>query len=247
MAEAISESISFFRSQLENRRFGDATLRILESVLVSKDVLSLLETRSALRYLLRSEAISVVREISQKTADEKLCAVEFFVRAFALVGDVESCLALKYEALVLRETKYLKGHGLQVLHEEWLTFAKDSLDNGFYAIAVKELPVHQRADAVSSLVYEANARMRDPVYGCVGAISFLQNKVSQLQMQLAMAQAEILCIQMQQEPSISHQQLDTDDKSFLLHHNIASFPQFMNFASSSNVVQESLKIESLWT
>ncbi|XP_029117217.1 protein DOUBLE-STRAND BREAK FORMATION isoform X3 [Elaeis guineensis] len=137
MAEAISESISFFRSQLENRRFGDATLRILESVLVSKDVLSLLETRSALRYLLRSEAISVVREISQKTADEKLCAVEFFVRAFALVGDVESCLALKYEALVLRETKYLKGHGLQVLHEEWLTFAKDSLDNGFYAIAVK--------------------------------------------------------------------------------------------------------------
>ncbi|KAE8695468.1 LOB domain-containing protein 4 [Hibiscus syriacus] len=30
----------------------------------------------------------------------------------------------------------------------------------------KELPVQQRADAVSSLVYEANARARDPVYGC---------------------------------------------------------------------------------
>ncbi|XP_008792172.1 protein DOUBLE-STRAND BREAK FORMATION [Phoenix dactylifera] len=137
MSEAISESISLFRSQLENRRFGDATLRILESVLVAKDVRSLLATRSALRDLLRSEAMSVVREISQKTADEKLCVVEFFVRAFALVGDVESCLALKYEALVLRETKYLKSHGLQVLHEEWLTFAKDSLDNGFYAIAIK--------------------------------------------------------------------------------------------------------------
>jgi hypothetical protein len=62
---------------------------------------------------------------------------------------------------------------------------------------VQELPVQQRGDAVSSLVYEANARMRDPVYGCVGAISFLQNQVSQLQMQLAVAQAEILCIQMQ--------------------------------------------------
>jgi hypothetical protein len=62
----------------------------------------------------------------------------------------------------------------------------------------QELPVQQRGDAVSSLVYEANARMRDPVYGCVGAISFLQNQVSQLQMQLAVAQAEILCIQMQQ-------------------------------------------------
>lgn len=62
---------------------------------------------------------------------------------------------------------------------------------------LQELPVQQRGDAVSSLVYEANARMRDPVYGCVGAISFLQNQVSQLQMQLAVAQAEILCIQMQ--------------------------------------------------
>ncbi|KAJ1262335.1 hypothetical protein BS78_09G098900 [Paspalum vaginatum] len=62
---------------------------------------------------------------------------------------------------------------------------------------LQELPVQQRGDAVGSLVYEANARMRDPVYGCVGAISFLQNQVSQLQMQLAVAQAEILCIQMQ--------------------------------------------------
>ncbi|KAI4382874.1 hypothetical protein MLD38_008778 [Melastoma candidum] len=32
---------------------------------------------------------------------------------------------------------------------------------------LQEIPVHQRADAVSSLVYEANARVRDPVYGCV--------------------------------------------------------------------------------
>ncbi|XP_049370206.1 LOB domain-containing protein 12, partial [Solanum verrucosum] len=62
---------------------------------------------------------------------------------------------------------------------------------------LQELPIQQRADAVNSLVYEANARMRDPVYGCVGAISFLQNQISQLEMQLAMAQAEILCIQMQ--------------------------------------------------
>lgn len=38
------------------------------------------------------------------------------------------------------------------------------------------------------------------MYGCVGAISYLQKEVSQLQMQLAMAHAEILCIQMQQEP-----------------------------------------------
>ncbi|CAL9096750.1 unnamed protein product [Musa textilis] len=70
---------------------------------------------------------------------------------------------------------------------------------------LQELPVHQRADAVSSLVYEANARKRDPVYGSVGIISYLQNQISQLQMQLAFAEAELLCIQMQQERALANQ------------------------------------------
>ncbi|XP_058111073.1 LOB domain-containing protein 12-like [Magnolia sinica] len=113
---------------------------------------------------------------------------------------------------------------------------------------LQELPIQQRADAVSSLVYEANARVRDPVYGCVGAISYLQNQVSQLQMQLAVAQAEILCIQMQQEPSLPDQQMEADEKSFVTPNNLNSLPQFMNYGTSSNVtIQEPLKRESLWT
>ncbi|GKV37025.1 hypothetical protein SLE2022_343120 [Rubroshorea leprosula] len=59
---------------------------------------------------------------------------------------------------------------------------------------LQELPEHQRSDAVSSMVYEANARVRDPVYGCVGAISLLQQQIDSLQTQLAMAQAEALHI-----------------------------------------------------
>ncbi|XVF46196.1 hypothetical protein PTKIN_Ptkin03bG0008000 [Pterospermum kingtungense] len=123
---------------------------------------------------------------------------------------------------------------------------------------LQELPVHQRADAVSSLVYEANARVRDPVYGCVGAISYLQNQVSQLQMQLALAQTEILCIhQMQQEPAAAlptqiDQQAD-HDKSFPVapnntSNNFDNISQYVDFESSSNVIQDpSLKRESLWT
>uniref|UniRef100_A0A6N2LS39 LOB domain-containing protein n=1 Tax=Salix viminalis TaxID=40686 RepID=A0A6N2LS39_SALVM len=108
----------------------------------------------------------------------------------------------------------------------------------------QELPVHQRADAVSSLVYEANARVRDPVYGCVGAISYLQNQVSQLQMQLAVAQADILCIQMQHEPAMPSPQMDPQDKSFLVQN---SLPQYLNFGSSGNVIQyDSLKRESMF-
>lgn len=102
---------------------------------------------------------------------------------------------------------------------------------------------------MSSLVYEANARVRDPVYGCVGAISYLQNQVSQLQMQLAMAQAEILCIQMQQEPALPTQ-IDQDEKSLLLSCNNFNNinPQYLGYASSSgNAIQDPLKRESLWT
>ncbi|KAI9156644.1 hypothetical protein LWI28_010017 [Acer negundo] len=118
---------------------------------------------------------------------------------------------------------------------------------------LQDLPVHQRADTVSSLVYEANARVRDPVYGCVGAISYLQNQVSQLQMQLAVAQAEILCTQMQQEPMMPTPQIVDPDDHHDHHHQKSSssfldLPQYLNFASSSNNVihDYSLKRESVF-
>ncbi|KAK9124348.1 hypothetical protein Sjap_013950 [Stephania japonica] len=63
---------------------------------------------------------------------------------------------------------------------------------------LQELPEAQRADAVSSMVYEANARIRDPIYGSAGVICQLQQQVSELQEQLARAQAEVVNMQCQQ-------------------------------------------------
>lgn len=60
--------------------------------------------------------------------------------------------------------------------------------------------MQQRGDAVSSMVYEANARIRDPVYGCVGAISSLQQQIDVLQTQLAVAQAEVVHLRMRHIP-----------------------------------------------
>ncbi|XP_019196385.1 PREDICTED: LOB domain-containing protein 1-like [Ipomoea nil] len=62
---------------------------------------------------------------------------------------------------------------------------------------LQELGEDQRADAVNSIVYEAQARIRDPVYGCAGAICQLQKQISELQAQLAKAQAEIFNMQYQ--------------------------------------------------
>ncbi|XP_022140359.1 LOB domain-containing protein 1 [Momordica charantia] len=82
---------------------------------------------------------------------------------------------------------------------------------------LQELPESQRADAVSSLVYEASARIRDPVYGSAGAICQLQKQVNELQAQLAKAQAELVNMQCQQanlvalvcrEFAQSHQSVD---------------------------------------
>ncbi|KAF8085622.1 hypothetical protein N665_0656s0001 [Sinapis alba] len=62
---------------------------------------------------------------------------------------------------------------------------------------LQELPESQRTDAVNSMVYEAGARMRDPVYGCAGAIYHLQRQVSELQAQLAKTQVELVSMQLQ--------------------------------------------------
>ncbi|XP_062197926.1 protein DOUBLE-STRAND BREAK FORMATION-like [Phragmites australis] len=136
---AIPEPLSLFASCLSQHRFGDQELRVLEAALsAGGDVPALLATRAEARCLLRASAVEAFPATGPVEEDgRRFATADFFARAFALVGDVESCLAMKYEALVLRESKYSDDHHLQVSHDEWLTFAKDSLDNGFYTIASK--------------------------------------------------------------------------------------------------------------
>lgn len=56
---------------------------------------------------------------------------------------------------------------------------------------LNELNATQREDAVNSLAYEADARLRDPVYGCVGLISILQHRLKQVQIDLDNAKREL--------------------------------------------------------
>nr|XP_043635292.1 protein DOUBLE-STRAND BREAK FORMATION [Erigeron canadensis] len=136
-SETISQQISLFRSLIQSRRFDDGTLRILESVLITRDVKSLLELRQILRDFIRRESVSVIRNLTNSSVDHKLIILDFFVRAFAIIGDSESCLALRYEELALRELHSVGYQQLHVSYAEWFTFAEHAIENRFYAIARK--------------------------------------------------------------------------------------------------------------
>ncbi|XP_057772502.1 protein DOUBLE-STRAND BREAK FORMATION isoform X2 [Salvia miltiorrhiza] len=113
----------------------DVTIRVLESILVSKDVQSSIEFKSVLKLFMRDESLLIFGEIAEESVEIKLTCAEFLVRVFAMIGDVESCLALRYEALVLRDEMAAVHPELQVTCKEWLTFAEHSLENGFHSIA----------------------------------------------------------------------------------------------------------------
>ncbi|KAG6403570.1 hypothetical protein SASPL_135795 [Salvia splendens] len=131
----IYQEISLFRSRIQNRWVDDVTIRVLESILVSKDVQSSIDFKSVLKRFMRDESLLIFGEIAEESVEIKLTCAEFLIRVFAMIGDVESCLALRYEALVLRDEMATIHPELQVTSKEWLTFTEHSLENGFHSIA----------------------------------------------------------------------------------------------------------------
>ncbi|PIA36480.1 hypothetical protein AQUCO_03400401v1 [Aquilegia coerulea] len=53
------------------------------------------------------------------------------------------------------------------------------------------IPIPDRCEAVVTIAYEAQARIRDPVYGCVAHIFALQQQVAYLQAQLMQVRAQL--------------------------------------------------------
>ncbi|XP_047340031.1 LOB domain-containing protein 20-like [Impatiens glandulifera] len=57
---------------------------------------------------------------------------------------------------------------------------------------LQHIPVNRRQDAAVTISYEAQARLSDPIYGCVSTIFALQQQVINLQAELAMVQSQLL-------------------------------------------------------
>ncbi|KAF6164912.1 hypothetical protein GIB67_017115 [Kingdonia uniflora] len=56
---------------------------------------------------------------------------------------------------------------------------------------LSKVPEELRADTVSSLVYEAEARVRDPINGCMGDMVLLETERVHLEHELAIARAHL--------------------------------------------------------
>ncbi|CAD5181960.1 unnamed protein product [Musa acuminata subsp. malaccensis] len=74
------------------------------------------------------------------------------------------------------------------------------------------LPVSDRSEAAVTISYEAQARLQDPIYGCVAHIFALQRQVVNLQAQLVSLKAQSAQAfadgSLSQEDSLNHQLLD---------------------------------------
>ncbi|VFQ91284.1 unnamed protein product [Cuscuta campestris] len=66
------------------------------------------------------------------------------------------------------------------------------------------IPPHKRPEAVITICYEAQSRLRDPVYGCVSHIFALQQQVINLQAELAYLQAHLATLEVQPPPPPPH-------------------------------------------
>ncbi|KAL3517027.1 hypothetical protein ACH5RR_023929 [Cinchona calisaya] len=62
------------------------------------------------------------------------------------------------------------------------------------------IPLHKRPDAVVTICYEAQARLRDPVFGCVAHIFALQQQVVNLQAELSYLQGHLATLELPRPP-----------------------------------------------
>ncbi|KAJ0265263.1 LOB domain-containing protein 31 [Hirschfeldia incana] len=75
------------------------------------------------------------------------------------------------------------------------------------------IPANRRPEAVATLSYEALARLRDPVYGCVGHIFALQHQVMSLQEELAVVKTHLSTLQRLPPQAKQHNNSQTEATS----------------------------------
>ncbi|XP_073157883.1 uncharacterized protein [Henckelia pumila] len=97
------------------------------------------------------------------------------------------------------------------------------------------IPANRRQDAVVTISYEAQARLSDPVYGCVSTIIALQQQVSSLQAELSMVQTQLINSKLATSNAFQNSAAPQHQHHHQ-HHPVAMLqqPAYSNTSSASN-------------
>ncbi|RQP02689.1 hypothetical protein POPTR_018G052700v4 [Populus trichocarpa] len=91
---------------------------------------------------------------------------------------------------------------------------------------LKKIIPEQKPESITSMVYEANARVRDPVSGCTGIISRLLQNINAVKVELEFVQAQVACFHTLQQQLGDQNVVDN-----------VGFVDFLQENSSANIVQ----------
>ncbi|XP_074267829.1 protein DOUBLE-STRAND BREAK FORMATION-like isoform X2 [Silene latifolia] len=134
----MADALPLFSSRLKSNRLDESTLEILEQMLSSsKNVKEMQHLRTHLLQFLTSQSVTIIRHSVHKPILHRLSTLDFFLRAFLILHDLQSCLSLRYEGLVLRDSSAATHPHFQVTYGEWMKFAEDAFQNAFYSVAAK--------------------------------------------------------------------------------------------------------------
>ncbi|KAH6789539.1 LOB domain-containing protein 18 [Perilla frutescens var. frutescens] len=104
------------------------------------------------------------------------------------------------------------------------------------------IPPQKRLDAVVTICYEAQSRLRDPIYGCVAHIFALQQQVVNLQTELSYLQAHLSALELPTPPPlVPPQQLMVPAAQSLL--DLPPIPAAYDFSALCDAVAP----QSSWT
>ncbi|KAE8668845.1 LOB domain-containing protein 20 [Hibiscus syriacus] len=95
------------------------------------------------------------------------------------------------------------------------------------------IPANRRHDAVITISYEAQARLSDPVYGCVSTIFSLQQQVASLQAELAMVQNQLINSRFAMANALQNSQHHHQQQQHEQHIALLQ-PAYSNNSSASN-------------
>ncbi|KAJ7524905.1 hypothetical protein O6H91_17G027300 [Diphasiastrum complanatum] len=132
----LESDICSFLSHVQAKRY-EAAYEKLQFMLYAHDANMCCSARRQLTDLLKSAAMELLKCMKIYSVEENLLLLKFLKSCFQSTFDAESRLVIIYEELLLRDSVCVDKRYLGVTDDEWMCFARDCLQHGFYHNAAK--------------------------------------------------------------------------------------------------------------